>query len=324
MQPPPASRCDLRPEVAVADLVAPVGPRRTHWIGGDEDQRYPASADRIREQLQDDPAALRVEASGRLVGEDERRVGREGPRDPDPLALAARQLVDSGVERHIEPDLAQRGLRSIRPLALGDACQGEREGDVLTGAEGRDEAERLEDDPQPALTQPGPFRRRKPSQVVPEELDVALVRELQSREQTEERRLAGPGRALDGDELALAHLDVGSVDGDEGREAVPLVTTGQVAAAHDDHRGRRSATTRPSSSSTIRSARAATSRSWVASTSVIVSERCNSATRSRRAVAVAVSSSPVISSARRMAGPVRMTIATAARCCSPPESWSGR
>ena len=58
----------------------------------DQDDRVAAGV-HLAKRGEDLLAGGAVEVSGRLVGEDEARPGDEGPRDRDPLALPAGELV---------------------------------------------------------------------------------------------------------------------------------------------------------------------------------------------------------------------------------------
>ncbi len=55
----------------------------------DHHGRLPVGFGRVAQELEDLAARLRVEVSGRLVGEEDRRAGHEGARDGDALLLAA-------------------------------------------------------------------------------------------------------------------------------------------------------------------------------------------------------------------------------------------
>ena len=70
------------------------------------------------EQLEHLVRALRVELAGRLVEQDERRVGDDGARDGDALLLAARELARVVVQPVGEPDDAERDAPSARRAPL--------------------------------------------------------------------------------------------------------------------------------------------------------------------------------------------------------------
>ncbi len=91
--------------------------------------------------------ALAVEAAGRLVGEDERRVVGERPGDGDALALTARELLGALVEVAGEAEALEQflGTGAHRP-ARQAAEPAHRDLDVVADGElGQQEVE-LEDE----------------------------------------------------------------------------------------------------------------------------------------------------------------------------------
>src|SRR5258705_1771353 len=77
-------------------------------------------------------ARLRVEIAGRLVGEQQRRVVHQRPRDGDTLLLAARELIPMVAKPIAEAYGLQRVGRALPPLRSGHLARVEqREFDVL-------------------------------------------------------------------------------------------------------------------------------------------------------------------------------------------------
>src|SRR3954447_612442 len=70
-----------------------VGVTRPRRVVGDHHDRLAELADRLAHELEDLRAGAAVEVAGRLVGEDDRRLGREGAGDCDALLLPAAQLA---------------------------------------------------------------------------------------------------------------------------------------------------------------------------------------------------------------------------------------
>jgi hypothetical protein len=68
----------------------------------------------LLEQRHDLEAGARVEVAGRLVGEDQARLGHERARDRDALLLAARELVRRVVEAPGEADALERSSAARR------------------------------------------------------------------------------------------------------------------------------------------------------------------------------------------------------------------
>ena len=105
------------------------------------------------------------------------------------------------------------------------------------------------------------------------------------------------------------------------RSQPPRPTTiASLSPSSRDH----SSETRPSRMRTIRSAMRADSGSWLTITVVQRCSRTSSASTSYTWSAVAASSSPVGSSARKTFGRCASAAQSATRCCSPPESSAGR
>ncbi len=69
------------------------------------------------QQVEDLVARLAIEVAGRLVAQQQRRVGDDGARDADALLLAARELARVVIGPLAEPDDRQRRLHPL--LALG-------------------------------------------------------------------------------------------------------------------------------------------------------------------------------------------------------------
>ena len=77
----------------------------------------PCSRLSVVQQLEDLVARLAIEVAGRLVAQQQRRVGDDGAGDADALFLAARELARVVIGPVAEPDDVQRHLHP--PLAIG-------------------------------------------------------------------------------------------------------------------------------------------------------------------------------------------------------------
>src|SRR5438105_4526045 len=99
------------------------------------------------EQRQHLLGGLAVEVPRRLVGHEDRRIGGDGPRDRDPLLLAAGKLARIVAHPVGEADERERRLDVLFPLALGERRQEERQLDVLEGREHGDQVVELEHEP---------------------------------------------------------------------------------------------------------------------------------------------------------------------------------
>ena len=87
-------------------------------VVGHHDDRLLEGAVELAQQRQDLDRALRVEIAGRLVGDDEVRVGDDGARDRDALLLAAGELRRrDGARGAASADRGERDLGA--PPAVG-------------------------------------------------------------------------------------------------------------------------------------------------------------------------------------------------------------
>ena len=85
-----------------------------------------------------------VEIAGRLVGEDQRGLCHEGPCDPDPLLLAARELGGLMAQSIAQAQALEGLLGLLEALAAADALVHQRRGHVLQGARARQQVVALE------------------------------------------------------------------------------------------------------------------------------------------------------------------------------------
>jgi hypothetical protein len=119
----------------------------------DHDQRLAVVLDRLAEQRKDLAACPRVEVAGRLVREDDRRVGDQCPGDGDALLLTTGELGGPVLPPVGEADTAHQLVHP--PLVRLLARDREREGDVFLRVQHRHEVEELEDEADVAAAQLG-------------------------------------------------------------------------------------------------------------------------------------------------------------------------
>ena len=111
----------------------------------DQHDRPPLLAEALEQRQHLGPRG-RVEVPGRLVGEDQRRIGDERAGDGDALLLAARQLRGQVVDPVFEPDLAQRRQRPLVARGPRQAGVGQRQLDVRERPRARNQVVALEDE----------------------------------------------------------------------------------------------------------------------------------------------------------------------------------
>ena len=145
----------------------------------------------------------RVEVSRRLVRQQDRRIVDEGPRDRDPLLLAARQLAREAALPVRQPEQLERLLRvhgAVREVSRVE----QRQGDVLDRARAREQVEILKDESDataPDARERGFVEGRDVDRL--EEVPAAR-RPVEAAEDVHQRRLAGAGCSHDRDELPRA------------------------------------------------------------------------------------------------------------------------
>ena len=162
----------------------------------------------VPEQLHHGVAVRGVEVARRLVRQEDARPTRQGSGHRDALLLATAQLAGQVAGPMAHPDLLQALRRPLPPFSRRHPAIDERQLDVLEDGEISDEVEALEDETDLAVPDPRPLRqleaRSRPG--------VEDVRprggRVEESQDGQERRLPAPRGPADGDELALADLEV--------------------------------------------------------------------------------------------------------------------
>ena len=187
-------------------------------VMGDEEEGHSEPLPELPEELEDLGLDGHVERGGRLVGDEEVGVVREGHRDHDPLALSAGELVGVGGE-------AKLGIAEVDEFEqLEDPLAGRRGADRLVEAErfadllldrveGIQRRHRLlEDHRYASPPERAHCRRGRVEEGFAVELDVpAGVPRLRVGKEPEDGqgsdRLAGPALPDESDRLAPAHFE---------------------------------------------------------------------------------------------------------------------
>ena len=157
---------------------------------------------------------LRVQRRRRLVEQQELRALHQRPGDPDPLALAARQLVGALVDVILQAHPVQQRQRAFDVGARKGAEQRaevsripEAPGQhVVHDAHAVDEVELLEDHADVAAkgAQAAPAQRRHFTAM---ETDASATRLHELVDAADQRRLARAARADDGEEVVGLHVE---------------------------------------------------------------------------------------------------------------------
>ena len=91
-------------------------------------------------------AGQRIERAERLVEQQEARLGGQRPGDADALAHAAGQFPDVLSPGIVEADLGEQVISPQAALALGNALEFQRKGDIVAGVQPGIEGIVLKDD----------------------------------------------------------------------------------------------------------------------------------------------------------------------------------
>ena len=153
----------------------------------------------------------RVDGAERLVHQQHRRVGGQGPGDPDALLLAAGQLVrvPPGQAR-VEADQGEQLPRPVAGLLARPAGEHRHRGDVVLDGAVREQPGLL-DHVADAAAQ---LRRVARPDVGAVEQDGARGRLDEPVDHPQRGGLAAAARADEDHRLAVRHLEVEAVDGD--------------------------------------------------------------------------------------------------------------
>jgi hypothetical protein len=172
-------------------------------IMGDEQHR-PLARPQAHEQVAHDLPGLGIERPERLIHQQDLRVADQHLREADPLALAAGELMRIAVGERCQADALQPGLRSLPGLAPRHAGDFQADGDIVPRRLPRHDRVPLEEVAGLAV---------EAFQSPTEYPHLSGSGPQQSRCHVEQRRLAAPGRADDGDELARPDGQVGLCNG---------------------------------------------------------------------------------------------------------------
>ena len=145
------------------------------------------------------------EAGGRLVHQDEARLGRERARDAEPPLVAVRERRRRARPRTRRARARSSSSAARAPRAAAARADAERRDlDVLAHRQRAERVAVLERAREPV---PAAAVRRPARDVAALELDRAARRPVEAAEHVDERRLAGAVRADQADDLAAPQLE---------------------------------------------------------------------------------------------------------------------
>ncbi len=180
---------------------------------GREKKCHAPFAPYVVEEFEDLLAMARVEVPRGLVGEKQTRAGDETARDRGPLHLTAGKLVGMRLAAFGEINAIEELARAKVGVLL--SIQKPRQFDVLADRQMRQQVEKLEHHADFAAAIERQFALGESSDVASADPDRPGGRTVDSRDEVEERRLAAPRWADDGEELAGGDREVDRVEGDD-------------------------------------------------------------------------------------------------------------
>lgn len=148
------------------------------------------------EQIHDVARQGGVEVAGRLVREQQLRLGHDGARDAHPLLLATRQGRRKGLLPMQQTDLAQRRAHAPPHFLTGrPAGDDERQRHVVEDGSFRQQAVVLKDQPHPP-PMPRNLAARQMRQLIAANLNLSAAGPLEQGDQPQQRALPGPERPV--------------------------------------------------------------------------------------------------------------------------------
>jgi len=145
--------------LAVADVNAAIAAVRDVDVVGDEHDRATQGV-QVLEEREHLGARVGIEVAGRLVGQNQGRLGHQSPGDPDPLLLAARELGGLMVQSIAQAEASRASWAFRRRSRRADALVHQGRGHVLQGARARQQVVALEHEADGAAPDIGPGHRR--------------------------------------------------------------------------------------------------------------------------------------------------------------------
>ena len=188
----------------------PVAAPRQRGVVGDQDQRGVAFGVSGEQEVDDFAAGGLVEIAGGLVGDEDRRIGRQCPRQRDPLLFAAGKLRGIVVAPFGKADGGEFSLGA--DVGIRNAGQFKRYRDVLQGGHRRDEMKGLENDADMAAAEARQRVFTEPAEGLPGHDNVAGVGPFEPGHYHQQRRLAGTRGADEANCLTGTYMQVDALE----------------------------------------------------------------------------------------------------------------
>jgi hypothetical protein len=194
-----------------------VGERSHGRVVSDENQSGPLAAAQLGQQLEDAPAGPAIQVARGLVGKQNGRPGSEGPRQGDPLLLAAGELARVVMAAVLEAHGGEELVGAAHRIGLPEEL--DREEDVLARRQIGQELKALEDEADLVPAEEGELILRQVLDRPAVDPHLAGGGAVEAGHQGEEGGLAAAGGPQHGHELARLDPQVDAVD--DGQHAVP-------------------------------------------------------------------------------------------------------
>ena len=188
----------------------------------DHDDRRAGVVQRV-ENIHDLVARSRVQRAGRLVRQQQLWAAHDGTRNGDALALTAGELVRAEIQPLTEAHHLQRLNGALAALLLVHTGVQQRQGDIIHSRELRQQIEALEHKAEQAVADLRQLVFVGLGDILARQQVFAARRYVKAADEIHERRLAGAGRAHDGEIVALLDLQVDVFQNADGLLALRII-----------------------------------------------------------------------------------------------------